>query len=829
MKISLNTINQFTDVSISVDNLVHKINTQLGSVEHVTDLGVRYKGAVIARVVSCEKHPNADRLNVCMIDDGGVVKNIDRDKEGFVQVVCGAPNVTAGMFAVWLPPKSTVPASYVEKKLFVLEARELRGVVSNGMLASPKELLLGDAHDGILSINPDEKNPSNKVIKPGVLFAEIYGLNDTTIDIENKMFTHRPDCFGQIGVAREISGIQQKAFSSPKWYTSLPEFSSGDGLDLKVFNEAPKIVSRFMATVIKNVTVKPSPVWLQAEIVRLGSKPINNIVDVTNYIMLLTGQPLHAYDYDKLASSELGARFATKNESVTLLNDTTYSLTPDDVVIVDGKNIVGLGGVMGGGNSEVGSSTKNIALECATFDMYAVRRTSMRHGIFTEAVTRFNKGQSPLQNEYVLSRALKMVQELAGGEHASQVFDIHAGNHIEALKPVEVTVDFINVRLGLKLTADQICTLLSNVEFSVSMTKKGSDTLINVSLPFWRTDIELPEDIVEEVGRLYGFDRLSKELPYRSISPAQKNTRIETKQAIRSSLSRAGANEVLTYSFVHEKILKYSDQNPSDAFKLSNALSPDLQYYRLSVLPSIMSKVRSNIKNGFDEFALFEIGKGHHKSQVDDEGLPIETDMVELVFASKADSAGAPYYKVQRLAAQLGTSLGISFVFEAITKKLENPTASMYEQDRSAIVKSQNGTVIGIVGELKKSVRSNFKLPDYCAAFSLDIATLESSITQEVSYTPLSKFPSVTQDISLKIPASVAYAQLYGILTTLSTDFSVKTWPISIYQPKDDKSTKTVTFRFEVTSNERTLTEKEVSALLDDFEKSAKKLGAVRS
>lgn len=828
MKVSLNSIKNYTEVNLSVDELVEKINTQLGGVEQVTDIGSRYEGAVIVKVVSCEKHPNADRLNICHVDDDGVVKDVDRDANGLVQVVCGAPNVVAGMFAVWLPPKSTVPSSFTEKEPFVLEARELRGVVSNGMLASPKELALGDGHDGILAIDPKQWKPSGSAIKPGVLFAAAFGLDDTIIDIENKMFTHRPDCFGQLGVAREIAGIQHQAFLSPDWYKTLPVFNSGEGLDLKVSNQAPKSVSRFMATVIRDVTVKPSPVWLQAELVRLGSKPINNIVDVTNFLMLLTGQPLHAYDYDLLSGHELGARQASKNEKATLLNGKTYQLDTADVVIVDGERVIGLGGVMGGNNSEVSSKTKNIVLECATFDMYAVRRASMRHGLFTDAVTRFNKGQSPLQNEYVLSLAMKTVFEVAGGELASQVFDIHGTDHIKVLKPVIVSDAFINARLGLDLSKKQITELLTNVEFDVSEAKRGKEVILSIGIPFWRTDIELPEDIVEEVGRLYGLDKLPKELPFRAISPAPKNTRIQTKQAIRNSMSRAGANEVLTYSFVHEKVLKNSAQDPARAFKLSNALSPELQYYRLSILPSLIDKVHSNVKNGFEEFALFEIGKGHDKTHVDSDGLPIESDLLELIFASKTKRAGAPYFQAQRLATDLCKNLGIEAVYEVISETMDYPGIAPYDQQRSALIKS-SGKIIGVVGELKQSVRKNFKLPGYCAAFSFDIASLEAVMSRTSPYVPLSKFPSVTQDISLKVPVSVNYAQLYGILQKQKIDLSVKSWPISIYQPSDDADTKTVTFRLEVTSNERTLTDNDVSVILDKFADAAKKLGAVRS
>lgn len=259
MKVSLNTVKQFTKVDLPIDELVAKINGQLGGVEEITNLGERYEGAVIAKVLTCKKHPNADKLSVCEIDAGEAKP---------VQVVCGAPNVRVGMYVVWLRPGSTVPASFGDSEPFVLGSRELRGVMSNGMLASPKELGLGDSHEGILELDPDEQTQVSSVIKPGAQFATTYCLDDTIITIENKMFTHRPDCFGVLGVAREIAGIQHQAFRSPDWYRNLPSFESGDGLELTVKNEAPMVVPRFMAAVIKDVVVKPSPVWLQAEIGR---------------------------------------------------------------------------------------------------------------------------------------------------------------------------------------------------------------------------------------------------------------------------------------------------------------------------------------------------------------------------------------------------------------------------------------------------------------------------------------------------------------------------------------------------------------------------------
>lgn len=822
MRVSLNEIKQYVDFELpSVDDLVKRINEQLGGVEDVIDFGDIYKDAIIVKVVSCEKHPNADKLHVCLVDDAGAAKDVERGDDGLVKVVCGAPNVHAGMLAVWLPPKSVVPSSYHDDEPFILGARELRGEMSNGMLASPKELGLGDSHDGILEVDSGEWKPNDVEIKPGVLFGAAYGLDDQIIDIENKMFTHRPDLFGQLGIAREIAGITDKKFVSPDWYKDFPKFNRGSGLDLTVTNDASNVVPRFMAVAIKDVTVKPSPTWLQAELVRLGGKPINNIVDVTNYVMLLTAQPTHAYDYDKLRGHKLGARLAKKGEKAELLNGKTYELTESDIVIVDGEGIVGLGGIMGGGNSEVSNQTKNIVLEVANFDMYAVRKSSMRHGLFTDAVTRFNKGQSPLQNPYVLNLLLTSVLDVAGGIQATDVQDLHASLVDETT--VKTSPDFINSRLGLTLGSSEIETLLTNVEFKV----EGSKDEQRFTAPFWRTDIELPEDIVEEVGRLYGFDNLPRELPRRSITPAPLNAKLMTKRLIRHSLKQSGANEVLTYSFVHKNLLEKAGQSGEQAFGLSNALSPDLQYYRLSLLPSLLDKVRPNIKSGFDEFVLYELGKGHHKQDADGNGLPNEVELLEMVYASKRAGKSAPFYKVRRVVDQLCADAGISVTYQPITKSLDYPGASAFEQSRSAFIVTEDGNTLGIVGELKAFVRKGFKLPDYVAAASLSFAAFHSAQENAAdTYVPLSRFPGISQDISLAVNTDVRYADVYDEAQkavsgqsgdTIKTSLS----PISIYQAEGSDA-KTITLRLKVVSYEKTLTDDDVKVLIEQIGQAAK-------
>ena len=825
MKVSLNIIKQLINFELPpVDELVARVNQQLGGVDEVIDLNAKYGGARIVRVVECAKHPDADRLSVTRIDDGGAVADVPRDENGLVQVVCGAPNVHADMWAIWLPPKSTVPASFDDDEPFVLDARPLRGVLSQGMLAAADELDIGTDHEGIIEIHEHDV-PAGVELTAGASFAETFGLDDYVLDIENKMFTHRPDCFGQLGVAREISGIFHQQFTSPDWYKSVQQFTNAEGLDLTVINDASELVPRFMAVAIRDVTVQPSPLWLQCQLVAMGGKPINNIVDATNYIMLMTAQPTHAYDYDKLRGHKLEARMARNGEKVSLLNGKEYELTADDIVIADGEGVIGLAGIMGGADTEVSNDTKNIVLECANFDMYALRRTAMRHGIFTDALTRFNKGQSPLQNAAVLKQLMSMV----GGVQASEVFDLkqfndELDNYFNGkYTPANIDIDgkFINERLGLDLSDDDICDLLNNVEIKSHGPEEELD-YICIQSPFWRTDLELPEDIIEEVGRLYGFDKLPRQLPMRSIKPAPRNPRRQLKQAIRQSLSRAGANEVLTYSFVHERVLKNAEQDPSRAYRLSNALSPDLQYYRTSVLPSLLDKVHANIKAGHDEFMLFEIGKIHDKElPLTDENLPSEQTFVDGVYASKKSRAGAPFYKARKLVDRLLADINVEADFVKIVES-DADVLAPFDGQRSAWIVAKNGDKLGIVGELSQAVRRNFKLPDYTAAFSLDIEKMQACLTEsrEHNYRPLSRFPSISQDISLRSSVEISHDELLRAVRQCLDEpenLHCQIQTLGIYQPKDDAAIKTTTFRLTFTSYQQTLTDAEVKPIMDNI------------
>ncbi|HET6864070.1 MAG TPA: phenylalanine--tRNA ligase subunit beta [Candidatus Saccharimonadales bacterium] len=820
MKLSLNWIRQLTSVDLPTEKLAEKIGAQLGAVDGIADSSQKYQGIVVVKVISCVKHPNADKLSVCLVDDGGKQRKVKRDKAGLIEIVCGAPNVKAGMLAAWLPPGATVPSTY-DKEPLVLEAREIRGAMSNGMLASAKELDIGDDHTGIVEID--------KAAKPGDDFAELYKMNDFIIDIENKMFTHRPDLFGALGLAREIAGIQGHKFRSPDWYredAGLPADGRKNVLKLSVNNDTKKLVPRFCAVAIKDVKVAPSPLWLRSSLSRLGVKSINNIVDMTNFYMLLSAQPLHAYDYDKVKTGVLGVRLSKKGEKLALLNGKEITFGEGAVVITDGKRPIGLGGIMGGTDTEVDEKTKHIILESANFDMNRTRQTAMEYGLFTDAATRFTKNQSPRQNLAVLCKAAEDIRRLAGGRQASPVIDDK--NLPPAAGPVKVTPDFINSRLGLYLKTAEIKKMLENVEFKVDGTHE-----LKITAPFWRTDIEIPEDIVEEVGRLYGYDKLPVKLPPKNLAPAGRNTAVDFKTRLRDILSRAGANEVLTYSFVHERLFNSVGQVPAHAYHIRNAVSPDLQYYRLSLTPSLLDKVHANQRAGFKEFALFELGLGRNQKMKDPgTKLPVEFPMLSLVYASSLKSAknnGAAYYQAKKTLAYLLHELDIKPDYRPIPAEEVYPVVKPFDHTRSSQVwDKKTNAPLGMVGEYKPMTAQSLKLPAYSAGFEIGIGQLMAAAPPKAEYQPLNRFPSSNQDICLRLPVNVNFGKADGYVRsqlkklTKKSGYGFDSEPIDIFQKPADKQHHQITWRLSFWHPEKTLTTDEVNKLLDELSAKAK-------
>lgn len=815
MKVSLNLMKWYSDDAqwkLPVAELAKKVGAQLGAVEETIDLDGKYTDVFVAEIVAAKDHPGADKLGVYQLNVGEAEP---------VQVLAGDKKLKVGDKVAWIKPGATVPATWGTSDAFVIGARDMRGLTSNGMLGSGKELDFNDDHTSVQVLDTDEP--------AGTPLAKAYNLDgDAIIDIENKMFTHRPDGFGHLGVAREIAGIQNLPFASPDWYSLDAELPQKDiDLPLTVKNEIPKLVPRFVAVAIGGVSLAPSPLWLQATLHKLGIRPINNIVDITNYYMILTGQPLHAYDYDKVKAlaggkAELVVRHPKKGEKLLLLSGKEIAPQEKAMMVAAGDTLACLGGMMGGANSEIDENTKNIILEGASWDMFSIRRTSMHHGVFTDAVTRFSKGQSPLQNVAVVAKAIAEIQDLAGGRVGAVADNAHVKEMQErgsVHAPVATTASFINSRIGTKMAAADMAILLGNVECRV---EEHGDELI-VTPPFWRTDIETPEDVVEEIGRLHGYDTLPVSLPQRDTLAVELPAIDELKHRIREILARGGANELQTYTFVPAKLLKNVGQDPSKAFAIRNALSPELQHYRMSLTPSLLDKVHPNVKAGYKQFAIFETNKIHIKDDVakDCDGLPREYQTVAFVFASDGKVPGAAFYQAKKYLDYLLAELGVPYNVHAVEQEpgfeVGRQVFAPFEPKRAGYVFVGGQDFAGFIGEYRGAVVKNLKLPQTIAGFEIDLERLLKH-AHGTQYRPLLKFPATDQDVCLKVASTVTYGQLEGLVRdALNTDERVRVTvsPLDIYQREDDAEHQQITFRITLQHHDRTLTTVEVNDLLD--------------
>ena len=809
MIISVNWLKKYTNIDVSIDELVRLIGSRLVEIEEVIDLGKKYEGVVIAKVVECTPLEDSDHLNITKIDDGGVVADVERDENGLVQVVCGAPNVRTGLTVAWLPPNSIVPETYADSEPFVLGARKLRGAMSNGMLASAKELGLWDDHTGIIELEGERS--------AGESFAKAYELDDYLLDIENKSLTHRPDTFGIAGFAREVAGIQGNEFKTPErlqldgiqWVEK-----TGDVAAPRVTIDNPELSSRYQAVVLTNVdsTVQLSPFEIRTYLARVGVKSHSAVVDITNYMMMVTGQPLHAFDYDKLKAVNNGeidihVRNGRQGEKLVLLDEREIELSENDIVIANGETAVALAGAMGGRDTEIDDNTTTVLLESASFNLYNLRNTQMRHGIFSEAITRFTKGQPAALTAPVLAGAVDLLALSAGAQRASDVTDAYPVH--EEQQKVYAMAEHMNAALGTEFSTEDIVQTLRNVGFDVSVSDSG---VIGALPPYWRADIHISEDLDEEVGRLNGFDQITPVLPKRDFTAVSPDGFDVFRQKVRQVFARAGANEVLTYSFVHGDVITRAGQSTENAYRIVNSISPDLQYYRLSLTPSLLTLLHPNAKVGYKSFAVFELNKTHSKAYGMDGDVPTEID--KLALALKSDGDGAAYYDAKYLLEYLTKMLGIAVEYKAIDST--DDESAPYDHKRSATIYDKlSGKRIGIIGEYASSVRKAFKLDEKTAGFELDPRALYAAMQSSgFIYEPLSRYPSTERDVTYVVSSDTPYAAIQNAaLAVKRSDVQVVMTPKAIYQA-EGSSTKNITLRFTLTPYEKTLASDEANEII---------------
>ena len=829
MIISVNWLKKFVPDLPEIDELSKLIGARLVEIESIENLNEKYKDVIIARVISAKKVEGSDHLNLCKIDDGGKRGGVERDENGFIQVVCGAPNVREGLFVAWLPPKAIVPETFGGEN-FQLSARKLMGNMSNGMIASLRELGLGDEHNGILEISPEVFENS---LQAGDSFAEKFELNDCLLEVENKSLTHRPDCFGIIGFAREVAGILGQKFVEPDFIKQSDfGFAINNDKSIVVDVQDFEICERYTAAIfdVSDILKNPNLTLEKTYLLRSGMRPIDAITDLANELMLETGQPLHTFDFDKLVeingskNIKMTIRKAFENEELELLDGRKIKMSQNDIVIAtgeNGENAVALAGAMGGKSTEIDENTTRIFIESATFNLYNLRNTQMRHGIFSEAITRFTKGVPEMMSRKVLD--LFGTELLAlGGKSLSEIADSKGDFYYNKSK-ISVSKDKINQILGTNFSSEEIQKTLENVGI---LTKNDNPEIFVV--PFWRNDLHIEEDLIEEVGRLNGYDNIKLQLPKRTFR-AVKKAKIDLLQSeIREILVSSGANEISTYTFIHGDLLEKAGQDPKNAYKIVNSISPELQYYRQTLMPSLLSKVNQNIRAGFSEFAIFEMNKITEKSLgLNEENVPFERKKLAFVYTkNKGENA---FFEAKNYAEFLFKKLGVKVEFVKFDLS-KSPLSTEFEPKRSALIKisdSEGEKILGVIGEFKKKIQKALKLPESTAGFELDLGILlENMGRTNVKIKAFSKFQSVERDISINVDETRQFAEIFGIFENISSEFKdveIEISPIDIFNNGD--GTKNISIRFKITPFEKTLTGDEIREIMQKIEEKAVKNG----
>ena len=826
MLISLNTIKRYVNIpeSISNSDLMKLIGSRLVEVEGTESLAEKYQNIYIAKVVKCTDIEGT-HLHLCEIDAGIRNSEFSTLESGLIQVVCGAPNVRVGILVAWLAPGAIVPSTFGTEN-FQLSVRKLRGYESYGMIAGPDELGFGNEHKYIAEIAPD-------LVKPGDAFANVFGLDDLIIDIENKSLTHRPDTFGIIGFAREVAGILGQKFDEPKIYQgdfrSQTEVFTRKNNELSIEIADPKLCPRYSCVVLEksDFIKEPTPEVPDNRpltkdsifLYKAGMRPVSQIVDATNLTMLETGQPLHAFDYDKFIAvggsdqPKILVRRAKEGEKLTLLDDTVVDLNENDIVITSNDIPVALAGAMGGKNTEIDENTTRILLESATFSLYNLRKTQMAHGIFSEAITRFTKGQPA----FGTVPALELCLEKLGVKNLDQVafFDQNSvenqPNSDKSL--IVISLSDLNQTLGAKFTVAEVKQTLENVGFIVDT---NAEQLV-VQAPLWRTDIHIKEDIYEEMGRLTGFDNIPKTLPTRSFKGSPKNPLFALKSEIRNILSDViGGSELLTYSFVSKALQQKVGENIEDSYEIVNSISPELQCFRQSIIPSLLEKTYENQKAGFKDFVLYEM------NQVAKKSFGMQPDQTPSLESHLAICLEGDYYQIKQICETLGRRLGFDFKFTDF-KSAQYP---YFESLHSVDIKVGQ-TVIGALGEIEHTVLKGMKLKN--------IAALEINLVPLLSLTPIlrgaqkiSRFPSVTRDLTVKTPDQVSFAILnQTIEKALKRDnFVYEIEPVSIYRQTENSETRNCSFHLSFASTVKTMSADEISDIMKQIAQNITELGA---
>jgi phenylalanyl-tRNA synthetase beta chain len=745
MKFTLNWLKEYIDVDLPVDVVADKL-TMLGlEVDNVAELFQELDAIKVARILNVRPHPDADRLTLCGVTLGA---------EEF-QVVCGAPNTKPGLLTAIALPGITLPSGITVKKAVI------RGQESFGMLCSEKDLGISEDHSGIMEIPGTARE--------GQSLLDALSLRDTLIEVD--LTPNRPDCTSVIGIAREIAGFTNQKLKHPV-KNELPELT-GEGVPFSIEVLDTEDCPRYGARLLKNVTISPSPWWLRKRLLSVGLRPINNVVDITNLVMLEYGQPLHAFDFNRLGGGKIVVRRARAGEHIVTLDGEKRQLHEEMLLICDADKPVAIAGVMGGENSEVTDTTRDILLESACFNPLSIRRTARQLNIGTEASYRFERGVDPEIAPRAMERAVQLLVEIAGAEIVENGYDCVAG--IAPPVPITLRIRRTNDLLGLQLDSMDISRFLESIEIKV--THEDQETL-QVTPPSFRIDLEREIDLIEEVARLQGYNEIPTSMPIVPMSFPEQQQGLELRKKLASMLVSQGFFESINYSFVDENYfdqLKLRDDDPMrSAVRLLNPLSEDQKIMRTLMLPSLLQNINRNTSRQSNDIKLFEIGKVFHP--VDDAALPYENSRVAGVISGRRHPGASlmhfgnipvDIYDCKGIVKAIMQGLRIAKAVRLYFRNEHAAVPSFIEPDTCIVYRAGDKT-LGYLGKIEPGVLKSFGVKQSVFFFDLDFDLIAELEPEPKSFTSLPKFPSVKWDIALIVPETVASGELLTAINNAS-------------------------------------------------------------
>lgn len=772
MKVSLEWLKSFVDIECSVEELVDKLTMSGTKVEGYEKRLENIKNVVVGKVLEISLHPHNQNLFVCNVDT----------KDKILTIITAAKNVKVGSYVPVAKPGAVLANG---KTIDVLE---FKGIVSEGMLCSLGELGLTRGEfsyadeNGIFIL----EGMNDSLI--GIDIKTALGIDDVIIDFE--ITSNRPDCLSVLGIAREIAAILNKPLKFPSMNfkeTDEPVKNYLDSIEI----QDKKICRRYMGRVIKNVKIEESPLWLRRRLVACGVRPINNIVDVTNYVMLEMGQPLHAFDLDKICGRNVFVRLASDGEKIVTLDGVERVLRSSDIVIADEKRAIAVAGVMGGLDTEVDENTTLVLLESATFNPAMIRRTARYLGLRTEASNRFEKGLSPYFAEVAIQRACALIEQIGAGEVVKGTVD----TYVDPWQQVEVKADFSYIQklLGLRIEKDEVVNILNRLEIKYDEEKEV------FIIPPFRTDIEDMADISEEVIRIYGYDKLpSRVFMGNAISSGltQKQRMVNN---IKNFLANSGYYEIYSYSFESPKVYEVlKGYNLDDAVKILNPLGEDFSVMRMQLLSSILKTVYLNISRNIKDVKVFELSTVFKKS---DEKLPEE----KLVLA--IGSSAQDFYSVKGVLENLFDMLRIKEVrFSSEHQNLNlHPT-------RSAKIYTDDQLLLGYIGEVHPDILERFDIPARVVYAEVYIDELLEAEKKEKRYTQLPKYPAVERDYAFVVPDDVESRVIEEIFKKYSSDILEEFHLFDVYKGQQIKpGFKSYAYKAIFRSKSKTLSDSDIN------------------